>query len=139
MTTVADHLDDESFLEQFENQTLDPSLFNRLGHLRLAWLYLHRYRLEKALALTCTGIKRYAEHHGAYDKFHLTISDALVRILDKRISRSRHSDWRRFLSENSDLLDDAIAVLNKHFSKPLLASDKAKHSLVAPDRKPLSP
>jgi hypothetical protein len=53
--------------------------------LRIAWLYLNRTPFEEVKALICSGIKAYAISLGAKDKFHLTITDAIVTVMAKCI------------------------------------------------------
>jgi hypothetical protein len=130
-------LNDTEFLFQFENQTLDMRHFNHMGHLRLAWLYLSRYDVDTAVKLVCSRIQAYATSLGASRKFHLTITNALVRIMAKRRDNMQKKEWELFLLENQDLVNDAISVLDQHFSKGLLFSEQARTTLVQPDKKPL--
>jgi hypothetical protein len=130
-------LNDTEFLFQFENQTLDMRHFNHMGHLRLAWLYLSRYDVDSAVKLVCSSIQAYATSLGASRKFHLTITNALVRIMAKRRDNMQKKEWELFLLENQDLVNDAISVLDQHFSKGLLFSEQARTTLVQPDKKPL--
>jgi hypothetical protein len=130
-------LNDTEFLFQFENQTLDMRHFNHMGHLRLAWLYLSRYDVDSAVKLVCSSIQAYATSLGASRKFHLTITNALVRIMAKRRGNMQKKEWELFLLENQDLVNDAISVLDQHFSKELLFSEQARTTLVQPDKKPL--
>lgn len=130
-------LNDRDFLCQFENQTLDSVHFNHVGHLRLAWLYLNRYEVETAVNQVYSRIQAYAASLGAKDKFHLTITDALVRIMAKRIAIMSQKEWELFLVENNDLVEDALSVLDQHFSRELLFSEQARTSLVQPDVQPL--
>lgn len=129
--TVNDGLCDSDFMSQFEDLSLDPKHFNHLGHLRIAWLYLGHYDLNEANKRVCSGIKKYAESLGAKDKFNLTVTDSLVRIMAKRIDKTQ--SWEEFLGANSDLVNDALSVLLKHFSEELLFSEKAKIELVEVD------
>jgi len=126
-------LSDSEFISQFEDLSLDPKRFNHLGHLRIAWLYLGLYELSEANERVCSGIKSYAESLGAKDKFNLTITNSLVKIMAKRFVQKQ--SWKDFLSNNSDLVNDALDVLSGYFSEALLFSDKAKTSLIDPDRK----
>jgi len=126
-------LDDKTFLQQFENQTLDPVHFSHLGHLRLAWLYLYHNDLDVALEKVCLGIKAYAESLGADTKFHLTMTDAFVRIMAKRIDAMEKKSWQDFLESNGDLLKNSRAVLLEYFSEGLLFSEEARTSLLQPD------
>ena len=48
---MEDHFElaDSEFLKQFKNCELDPLVFNHEAHLRLAWLHIHTYGIEKAI------------------------------------------------------------------------------------------
>ncbi|OZG73066.1 hypothetical protein BTA51_11245 [Hahella sp. CCB-MM4] len=133
MTHKSSHLDDETFLAQFEGQTLDPACFDHLGHMRLAWLYLNRYDLETAVESTCRGIKLYAESLGATQKFHYTLTDAMVRIMAMRFGKSGFDSLEQFLDMNPDLVNDALGVIHQYFSEEWLAQDSARCSRVEPD------
>ncbi|MEM7035021.1 MAG: hypothetical protein AAF629_36110 [Chloroflexota bacterium] len=130
---TVERIDDHEFLAQFENQTLSPRHFNHVGHLRLAWLYLNHHDVETAVNLVSSGIQSYATSLGATTKFHRTITDAIVRIMAKRVDDMTEKEWDLFLAENSDLVDDALSVVYQYFSKELLFSEKARTSLVQPD------
>lgn len=126
-------LSDTAFLEQFEQQTLPPEHFNHQGHLRLAWLYLNLFDLATAVDKVCLGIKTYAESLGATDKFHWTITDALVRIMAKRMGAE--DAWPVFLQNNQDLLNDALTILHQYYSEELLNSTEARMAVQQPDIK----
>jgi hypothetical protein len=130
-------LDDQAFLSRFEDQTLDQGSFNHLGHLRLAWLYLERHDVATAIRRTCVGIENYATSKGATTKFHLTITNALVRIIAVRMQSMQDRSWPAFVAQNRDLVEDAMSVLGRHFSKNRLFSEQARITLVEPDLLPL--
>jgi len=137
MADSLNQIRDDEFLRQFENLTLDKGYFNHIGHLRLAWLYLSRGDVEYAVQRVCCGIKAYAESLGAMRKFHLTITDAVVRIMAKRFETYAATSWRSFLDRNPDLVEDLPGVLGEYFSRPLLSSEAARLSVCPPDLKPL--
>lgn len=128
---------DEVFIRKFENQALLPDEFKHRDHLRLTWLYLATYDLETTVQKACYGIKVYAESLGAGKKFHLTITDSIVRIMAQRVDKMEKKEWELFLNQNRDLVDDAISVLLQYFSRDLLFSEKARTSLIQPDLKPI--
>jgi hypothetical protein len=134
---AAPELGDRQFLDQFENKTLNPSYFNHRGHSRLAWLYLNHHDVDTAVERVCTGIEAYASSLGAATKFHLTLTDAIVRIMARRMDKMDEKDWSLFLDQNKDLVEDARSVLGQYFSKDHLFSETARTSLVQPDLKPL--
>jgi hypothetical protein len=137
MTTATYPLDDSSFISQFENQTLDPVHFSHTGHIRIAWLYLNAFEFENARQKVCSGIKRYAESLGATDKFNLTLTDALVKIIARRMEPMSAPTWPSFLQENQDLFDNALGILGEYFSPDILFSEAAKIRLLPPDVRPL--
>lgn len=130
-------ISDLEFLTQFEDHTLDPSYFNHLGHLRLAWLYLNSHDLDTSISLASSGIQSYATSLGASTKFHLTITDSIVRIMAIRIAKLEQNDWPSFVAENTDLVEDALSVLDQYFTRDKLLSEKARVSLLSPDIQPI--
>ena len=134
---VIEQLDDATFLARFENQSLSPIHFNHVGHLRLAWLYLAKWSTDEAIARICTGIQAYATSLGAKDKFHCTVTVAIVQIMAVREAASETSSWQLFLAQNPDLVEDAIGVLTQYYSRELLFSDAARLALVEPDLQPV--
>lgn len=137
MTTVPHptFLDDVSFLEQFEDHSLDPAQFSHQGHLRLAWLYFNGYDESTAMRKISSGINGYANSLGAKDKYHATITDAMSRIVCTRIKQATNSDWESFINNNQDLLVDAMGLLLRHYSRERLFSDEARISVVPADIK----
>ena len=135
--STTEPLNDGEFLMQFKNKTLNPIHFNHVGHLRLSWIYLTHHDLETSIVGVCAGIKEYAESLGANTKFHITITDSLVRIMAKRLEAMAQEDWQSFLDQNRDMVDDAVSVLLQYFSKDLLFSESARTALVKPDIQPI--
>lgn len=115
-------MDDEQFLSGLEACTLPPEHFNHAGHLRLACLYLARYPLDEAIARTGATIRAYATHLGAANKYHATITVALVRLLH---------------AHGAAALADSRRVLALHYSEAALASAGARTAFVPPDLAPL--
>lgn len=138
MNNYSTQLTDNEFIKQFETLTLDPSEFNHIGHLRLAWLYLQsennckNANVENVIDKISKNIKSYATFLGATDKFHITITHAIVQIVNQRM-QPQEMTWQDFISNNEDLVLDAKAVLTQYFSSELLFSEQARTSLVAPD------
>ena len=132
-----DQITDKAFLTQFENLTLDSQYFNHIGHVRLAWLYIHRYGLEVAMAKTFAGIPAYAGSLGAADKFHATITDAIVRIIAQRMATGDEDTWQAFIGNHADLVDDALAVIRQHYSQALLDTKQARLAVLQPDLAPI--
>lgn len=137
MTATPSSIDDETFLVRFHDLSLDPALFDHRGHLRLAWLVLQRDDVDIAIEKVAGGIRAYAESQGARTKYHATITDAIVRIMARRIDRMGSRNFEAFLVANSDLVDNAFELLCRHFSHPLLLSDAARLGVLEPDLEPI--
>ena len=99
-------LNDHEFLSQLEACLLNPIYFDHIGHLRLAWLSLQQNELEAAVEKTCICIKNFAESLGAYDKFHYTLTDAIVRVMHGRWLQDEGFD--DFLKRNPNLFSKLI-------------------------------
>ncbi|AVP97169.1 hypothetical protein C7S18_08170 [Ahniella affigens] len=130
-------LSDNDFLLSFLAGSLSASDFDHRGHLRAAWLILGRQPRDQAIETICAGILQIATRLGAHSKFHRTLTEALVRIMDARRRQARDQDWPDFLAKNQDLLHNATQVLSRHYSDPLLQSTPARTMFVVPDRERL--
>ena len=127
-------LDDDTYLDHFERRALGPEHFDHLGHLRMAWLHLNRYGLEEGNRRVCEGIRQLAAQFGAPQKYHRTLSEALMRIMARRMCDAGTQDFDGFLAANRDLVTDALAVLARHYSGERLHSPQARAAWVEPDR-----
>lgn len=128
---------DDAFLAAFNDCSAPPSAFNHEGHLRIAWIHLQRYPAEKAIWLTCEGIARFANHLGAPDKYNRTLSEALMRIMANRGAGSKERPFEVFLTENRDLVEDALGLLRRYYTDECRTSPVARRAFVAPDLSPL--
>lgn len=122
------HLSDEEFLKAFHACTLPNLQFRHADHLRLAWLHVHRSGLREALKLVREGIRHFAEHHGAGQLYHETITTAWVRL----IATHHEATFDEFLRENDSRLTSAL--LHRFWTPELLASETARRRWVPPDR-----
>lgn len=132
MRDVSREISDQAFIAQFENLTLDPVYFDHVGHLRLTWLYLNQYALDVSIQKVCKGINAYATHLGAPDKFHVTITQAMVRLVAARMQPQERS-WQYFLANNQDIVENALSVLCRDYTKERLLSEEARHVWLEPD------
>ncbi|MDH5434384.1 MAG: hypothetical protein OEY19_10610 [Gammaproteobacteria bacterium] len=131
MNNAHELISDTYFIELFENLTLDSDYFDHIGHVRLAWLYLHQYEFDDAMVKIADGIEEYAISLGATNKYHVTITNAIVKIIKQRMNGE--DNWQSFINLNSDLVDDCIKVLLNYYSEEVLFSEKARTSLVEAD------
>ena len=119
---------------RFEDFTLPSSEFHHADHVRVAWEYLREEPSPAdALRRFVTNLRRFAEHHGATNLYHETITWAYLVLIHERMLADPHADWAEFARENADLLTWKPSILNRYYSKELLASDLAKRTFLMPD------
>ncbi|EPJ49716.1 MAG: hypothetical protein OFPI_23130 [Osedax symbiont Rs2] len=126
-------ISDTDFIQQIEQLRLDPKHFNHLGHLRLAWLYLQQYPSALAITKVCQTISNYARHLNAPQKFHLTVTCTLVKIIAERMQHSRHHNWQAFYRDNNDLQENTIDLVQQCFSIDIFNCELARTALVEAD------
>lgn len=129
------HLDltDNEFVSQFENLTLDPSLFSHEAHVRLAWVYLRVLPEEEVVERVCEGIQRFDQHFGDGSKFHRTLTVAAVKITSHFHTRSSSNTFAGFMAEFPRLIDDFKGLLFSHFTKERISDPEAKSVYLEPD------
>ena len=71
-TSGASAWSDEDFLRAFEDLSFPADLFHHREHIHLAWLYLKSTDASRAAEHMSEGIRRFANHHGAPQKYHHT-------------------------------------------------------------------
>ena len=119
---------DEEFLTSFETCALED--FRHRDHVRVAWIYLRRLPYDRAVEAMEQGIRRFATHHGALDKYHHTITLLWMRLVASA-GPAASDDFDEFLARHPQLLDKDI--LRRFYSKALLDSPAAKSGWMEPD------
>ena len=122
--------------EQFKNCTLDPNLFGHEAHLRLAWIHIEKYGVDKAIENLCHDIKSFAESIGAKTKFNKTVTVAAVRAVHHFILRSGSEDFQTFIAENKELKTDFKRLISSHYSTDIFNSEKASLEFLEPELLP---
>lgn len=128
-------LNGSALLAGLADFSLAPADFNHRAHLCAAWQCLSEAPLEAASLRFVGLIKGYVGHLGAEDKYHHTLTIALLRLIHARMARP--ADWADFAAANPDLFTNARGLLEQHYSPELLQSTAARRSYVEPDRLPL--
>lgn len=127
---------DDEFLAAFEAAAIPRPEWTHEAHVRMAFLYLSRFRAELALERVRGGIKKLnARIGGSPDGYHETITVAFVRVIASRLVRG--DDFPTFRDRNPDLLDRTLTALLRHYSKDRLHSPEARREFVEPDVSPL--
>ena len=125
----------DELIEQFECGTTPPDTFHHADHVRLAFEYLCRYPVLKALERFPDALKRFAAAQGKKQLYHETITWAYLLLIRERMARAgRAETWEEFARHNPDLLTWKGGVLTTLYRQETLDSDRARHIFVLPDR-----
>jgi hypothetical protein len=127
---------DDEFLRAFEDLSFPADLFHHREHIRVAWLYLKSLDATRAAERMAAGIRRFAAHHRATQKYHHTITLAWVRLVAAALLESPEGHtFEQFLAANPELNDKNL--LAGYYSNELLETPVARERWVEPDLQPL--
>jgi hypothetical protein len=127
---------DENFLRAFEDLSFPVDLFHHREHIRVAWLYLKSSDATRAGERMSEGIRRFANHHGATQKYHHTLTLAWMRLVAAALVETPEGySFEQFITAHPRLKD--TKHLDKYYSKELLQTATARAGWVEPDLQPL--
>jgi len=127
---------DEKFLRAFEDLSFPADLFHHREHIRVAWLYLKSSDATRAGEKMSEGIRRFANHQGATQKYHHTLTLAWMRLVAAALVETLEEyTFEQFISAHPQLKDTKL--LDKYYSKEVLQSAAAREGWVDPDLLPL--
>ncbi len=129
-------LNDLEFEIQFSDGTMDPSVFSHEAHLRLAWIHISKYGVEKAIENCCNQIKQFAESHGDQDKFNVTVTVAAAKAVYHFILKAESASFGSFIEEFPRLKIKFRELIDTHYSIDIFKSELAKVEFVKPDKLP---
>jgi hypothetical protein len=128
-------MEDERLVAAFEAGQMPESGFHHCDHVRVAWWYLRRDGLYKALPRFSEALKRFALAQSKPDLYHETITTAYVLLINERLDdRARELSWNDFAALNPDLFVWKPSILDRYYRPDTLKSDKARRIFLMPDR-----
>ncbi len=121
-------LDDQAFLQQFEDLTLPFAKWTHRAHVKVAYLYLRRFSLDEAIARMRTGIGRYNAANnvpqGPATGYNETTTQAFMRIIHAVMSEYESV----FPTETADeFCDTHPQLLSKHILRLFYSPDQRMH------------
>ena len=119
--------------DRFVDTSLRADEFHHQQHVQVAWMFVRKYGMPAALAEFTAAIKRFADAKGATGLYHETITWAFLLIIAERKARTAAETWPSFEAANADLLAWKPSILQRYYSKELLASDLARRTFLMPD------
>lgn len=125
----------EELIHCFETDTL-PFDFHHVDHVHLAFAYLSRYPVLRALEKFSDALRRFAAARGKTRLYHETVTHAYFVLIRERMARCPGATWEEFASLNPDLLTWKDGILTRYYQESTLKSDLARSVFVFPDRLP---
>ena len=120
-------------LDRFLDTTLPSDQFHHHQHLQVAWMFVQKFGMPRALSEFTDALKRFADAKGATGLYHETITWAFLLLIAERQAKCGAASWDAFAAVNPDLLRWKPSILERYYSKELLASDLAKRTFMMPD------
>jgi len=129
-------LTDTEFENQFSTCTLDSSIFTHEAHLRLAWIHIHKYGIDKAIENIRFQLQVFVESLGASDKYNETVTVSAIKAVYHFMLKSAATDFQQFISENPRLRDNFKELLHCHYTTDIFKSEQAKRKFLEPELLP---
>lgn len=129
-------LTDAEFELQFFNCTLNESLFNHEAHIRLAWIHITKYGVDRAVSNIEKQLVKYVASLGAQDKYNKTVTIAAIKAVYHFIQKSKSNNFKDFIEEFPRLKTNFKDLLSQHYSINIFNSENAKSSFLEPNLLP---
>lgn len=126
-------LSDAELEQQFRTATLNPELFSHEAHLRLAWVQIRFFGLEKAEENLCQQIQFYDKKYDTGTKFHKTLTIAATKIVAHFMAKSQSENFADFIVEFPQLNNHFKELIAAHYSTDILQNPIAKEQYMLPD------
>jgi hypothetical protein len=121
---------DDELVQAFESGALEK--FPHESHVRVAWCYLKRDPILAALPRFRAALQRFAAGKGKADRYHETITIALLLLIADRRGDAGES-WEQFADRNPALLQWPCPLLTNLYPAEVLDSARAREVFVLPD------
>ena len=120
-------------LDKFVDTTLPSDQFHHQQHVQVAWLFVRKFGMPRALSEFTRALKRFADAKGATGLYHETITWAFLLLIADRQAQCAAATWEAFAQANPDLLVWKPSILDRYYSKELLSSELARRAFLMPD------
>jgi hypothetical protein len=130
-------MDDHSLIREFLAHRVEPAGFDHLAHVRVAWLLLEQFPFELAMQKFEAGAMDLATRAGVPEKYHATITRALMQIIAADRDSGALLCWQDYQDSGPVVLSDAKSTLLHYYSVGLIFSEPARLAWCKPDLRPL--
>jgi hypothetical protein len=132
------HYTDQTLEKAFADCTLDPAVLTHEGHLRLAWVHIRKYGVDKAVENLCAQIRYFDETISDGTKYHETVTVAAVRAIWHFMQKSQAQTFTGFIAEFPRLNTHFRELLAQHYSFDIFQDQMAANTYKEPDIEPFT-
>ncbi|HEY9102257.1 hypothetical protein [Chitinimonas sp.] len=131
------------FLAELESGELPAYVFDHRGHVFAAWAAMRLHGVERGAMRFRQALRRYTEHLGAMDKYHVTLTEALLHLVAYHLPEvdeaagAWREQWRVYQQRAGSLLHSSHAALAPYYSAALIDTADARRQFLLPDLAPL--
>ncbi len=129
-------LTDLEFEQKFERGNFDPEWFSHEAHIRLAWIHINKYGLEKAIENVCLQLVNFVTQLGVKDKFNKTLTVAAIKAVHHFMLKSKSHNFEGFIAEYPRLKSNFKDLMSCHYNIDIYSYEKAKREFIEPDLLP---
>ena len=129
-------LSDSELEKQFMLCELNPQIFTHEAHLRLTWINIKRYGIEKAESNIESQLANYVKSLGAEDKFNTTLTLAAIKAVHHFMLKSESDSFEDFIREFPRLKYNFKELISCHYGFDIYNSERAKAQFLEPDLLP---
>ena len=133
MTEKHHLLTNDEFEEKFSNCDMPAVIFTHEAHLRLAYIHITKYGLEKAIDNLSTQIANCDEKYGDGTKFNKTLTIASVNVMHHFVQKAKATDFNALVLEFPELKNDFLNLLKSHHEIANVKGKKTKLEYLEPD------
>ncbi|PIQ47885.1 MAG: hypothetical protein COW03_13155 [Cytophagales bacterium CG12_big_fil_rev_8_21_14_0_65_40_12] len=126
-------LSDDQFEAQFRSLTFVPAHFSHEAHLRLAWIHIRKYGVDKAAENIAEQILAFANSLGESAIYNKTLTVAAVKAVNHFYLRSKTGNFKEFIDEFPQLKHEFKQLIGSHYSLDIFNSEEAKAEYLQPD------
>ncbi|MBT8063314.1 MAG: hypothetical protein HKO64_04970 [Xanthomonadales bacterium] len=130
-------MDHEQLLKAFLGGQLEALDFGHREHVAVGWSLLESHSFDHAVHLFSIGARDLAERAGAGDKFHVTLTRALMHLIAADRLNAPANSCTEYLQSRPPVLKNALAALSPYYSHACLWSKESRSTWVPPDLGPL--
>ncbi len=127
---------DSEYESNIEKCNINPNEFDHIAHLRLAWINIKKYGIDKAIIRVPAQIQKLVETFNVAEKYHTTLTIAAINTVYHFMQKSKSRNFQDFIVEFPKLKNDFMDLIFSHYSNDRLMHSKAKSQFICPDLLP---